>query len=195
MDLFFQIIQNFLSVYNIVIIVYILSSWLPGLRATPIMRVLAGLVEPYFALFRRLPFAQLGYVSLAPLYGLLFLNLLEVMILRMQQFGQVTVGFMLSFLVNGIWSVFSFVLGLFAILAGIRLFFGLILPRMSNMFTQVLDMLITMSVAMVAAIFSRNRVIDYRLALTLVVLLNTAILLVASPLVSILSGLLSNLPI
>lgn len=190
-----QIIQSFLSVYNVIILVYILSSWLPSLRASPVMRILAGLVEPYFSLFRAFPFAQLGFVSLAPLYGLLFLNLFQVMLQRMQQYGHVTVGFMLAFLVGSIWSIISWLLGFFAIIAGVRLIFALIAPRSAGMFTQILDMLLTMSVAFVAGIFSRNRIMDYRWALLLVVLLNVALMLMGGPVTVSLTGLLESLPV
>lgn len=195
MQLFLQILQSFLGVYNILILVYILSSWLQGLRATPIVRILANLVEPYFALFRNFPFAQLGFVSLAPLYGLLFLNVFQVMLARMQQYGHVTVGFMLAFLVGGIWSIISWVLGFFAIVAGIRLMLAAFFPRASGMFTQILDMLLTMSVTLVAAIFSRNRIMDYRWALTIILLLNIILILFGAPIVSMLMDVLESLPV
>lgn len=194
-QLILQIVQSFLGVYNIIILVYILSSWLPSLRVTPVMRILAGLVEPYFALFRSFPFAQLGFVSLAPLYGLLFLNLFQVMLLRMQQYGHVTIGFMLAFLVGGIWSIVSWLLGFFAIVAGIRLLVALFMPRAAGMFTQILDMLLTMSVAFVAGIFSRNRIMDYRWVLFLVVLLNVVLILIGTPVAVMLTGILESLPI
>lgn len=195
MQLFLQILESFLGVYNILILVYILSSWLPGLRATPIVRILANLVEPYFALFRNFPFAQLGFVSLAPLYGLLFLNLLQVMVERMKQYGHVSIGFMLSTLVGSIWSIISWILGFLAIVAGIRLLAAIFFPRAGGMFTQVLDMLLTMSVTLVASLFSRNRIMDYRWALTIVLLLNIVLILFGAPIVFMLIGILENLPV
>jgi YggT family protein len=62
--------------YNILIIIYILLSWVPQARETPIAHFLAWLVEPYLSIFRNLipPF---GMLDISPIVALIALHFME----------------------------------------------------------------------------------------------------------------------
>ena len=79
-----QFISVFVTVYTIVILVYILMSWVrlpysPWLNR--LQRFLYDVCEPYIRLFRRI-LPPLGPLDLSPMVALLVLWALEVVLIR-----------------------------------------------------------------------------------------------------------------
>jgi len=71
-----QIIAAIGRFYVILIVVYILMTWLPMRGIVyDIHRVLATIVEPYLAIFRRL-IPPLGMIDISPLIAVLVFNIL-----------------------------------------------------------------------------------------------------------------------
>jgi YggT family protein len=62
------------TVYQFMIIAYILMSWVPQMRETAIGQLLERLVEPYLAPFRRF-IPPLGFIDFSPIVALLALYL------------------------------------------------------------------------------------------------------------------------
>ncbi|MED1951571.1 YggT family protein [Brevibacillus centrosporus] len=61
------------TVYQYMIIAYILMSWVPQLRETGIGQLLERLVEPYLAPFRRF-IPSLGFIDISPIVALIALR-------------------------------------------------------------------------------------------------------------------------
>ena len=72
----------FFSVYQLVLLAYILTSWirLPVSMAR-LQRFLYDVCEPYLRLFRRV-LPSLGPLDLSPLVGLIALGLIEFVVLK-----------------------------------------------------------------------------------------------------------------
>lgn len=67
-------ILNFaFTVYQYMIIAYILMSWVPQMRGTSIGQLLERLVEPYLAPFRRF-IPPLGFIDISPIVALIALR-------------------------------------------------------------------------------------------------------------------------
>ncbi|MFC8686617.1 YggT family protein [Brevibacillus porteri] len=67
-------ILNFaFTVYQYMIIAYILMSWVPQMRGTGIGQLLERLVEPYLAPFRRF-IPPLGFIDISPIVALIALR-------------------------------------------------------------------------------------------------------------------------
>ncbi|WP_289141750.1 YggT family protein [uncultured Brevibacillus sp.] len=62
------------TVYQFMIIAYILMSWVPQMRSTGIGQLLERLVEPYLAPFRRF-IPTLGFIDISPIVALITLRL------------------------------------------------------------------------------------------------------------------------
>ncbi|KQL44144.1 YggT family protein [Brevibacillus choshinensis] len=62
------------TVYQYMIIAYILMSWVPQMRETGIGQLLERLVEPYLAPFRRF-IPTLGFIDISPIVALIVLRL------------------------------------------------------------------------------------------------------------------------
>jgi YggT family protein len=73
-NVLYQIVNGFISFYTLLILVYVLMSWIrPSGGLLEVYRVLGTLVEPYLGLFRRI-MPSTGMIDLSPLVGLLVLE-------------------------------------------------------------------------------------------------------------------------
>jgi uncharacterized protein YggT (Ycf19 family) len=77
-------VHVFVTVYTLVILAYILTSWLrlpysPWLNR--IQRFLYDVSEPYLRLFRRV-LPQMGPLDLSPMVGIIFLIILDQLVAR-----------------------------------------------------------------------------------------------------------------
>ncbi|MFB5266224.1 YggT family protein [Paenibacillus enshidis] len=62
-------------IYQYMIIVYVLLSWLPNARESFIGEMLGKLVEPYLAPFRRFIPPIFGMIDISPIVALIVLNM------------------------------------------------------------------------------------------------------------------------
>jgi YggT family protein len=65
------------QIYYILIIVYVLLSWVPNARSSPVGTLLEKLVEPYLSVFRRL-IPPLGMIDLSPVVALFALHFVKL---------------------------------------------------------------------------------------------------------------------
>jgi YggT family protein len=160
-----QSMANFMSIYNMLIIIYILSSWVPSLRYSRIMQMIGSIVEPYLSLFKSLPLAQAGMFMLYPIYGLVFLKLLQQMITTLLNGGNPAMHDVLNLLVGQIGGV---IVGLFHIMGWatiIRFVVAWVKPAANNLFLGVLDMIILPGSRFIGQTFFRGRIVSYRMLL------------------------------
>lgn len=68
-----KILDFAFTVYQYMIIGYILMSWVPQMRETSIGQLLERLVEPYLAPFRRF-IPPLGFIDISPIVALIALR-------------------------------------------------------------------------------------------------------------------------
>ncbi|CAJ1001994.1 MULTISPECIES: YggT family protein [Bacillales] len=69
----FTIVYYAFTIYQFMVIAYVLMSWVPQMRETPIGQLLERLVEPYLAPFRRF-IPPLGFIDISPIVALIALN-------------------------------------------------------------------------------------------------------------------------
>jgi len=74
MTYLFTVLNFAYTVYQFMIIAYILMSWVPQMRDTGIGQLLERLVEPYLAPFRRF-IPPLGFIDISPIVALIALRL------------------------------------------------------------------------------------------------------------------------
>ena len=72
-----RIIYSIVDVYSMVIVVYVLMSWLPTIRGVigDVYRVLGRICDPYLNLFRRFIPPIGGMVDVSPIVALFVLQL------------------------------------------------------------------------------------------------------------------------
>ncbi|WP_232698402.1 YggT family protein [Brevibacillus daliensis] len=72
MEIVVRLIEGAFNIYFYMVIAYVLMSWVPQMRETPIGSMLERLVEPYLSLFRKI-IPPLGFIDLSPMVAMLAL--------------------------------------------------------------------------------------------------------------------------
>ncbi|MGN9119787.1 YggT family protein [Turicibacter bilis] len=62
-----------LRIYEFLMIIYILMSWIPESRSTQLGRVIGGFVEPYLSIFRKI-IPPLGMIDFSPIIAFIVLD-------------------------------------------------------------------------------------------------------------------------
>ena len=62
-----------LRIYEFLMIIYILMSWIPESRSTQLGRVISGFVEPYLSIFRKI-IPPLGMIDFSPIIAFIVLD-------------------------------------------------------------------------------------------------------------------------
>lgn len=72
-------LNRLVGLYGLILILYILSSWLPQLRGSTVGQILAQLSEPYLRVFRGI-IPPLGGMDFSPILAFLVLRLIQVIL-------------------------------------------------------------------------------------------------------------------
>ena len=79
-NLIFEGVKWVFQIYTILLVIYILMSWVPSMRETKFGQFLAVIVEPYLGFFRKF-IPPLGMIDISPIVALFALNLIRTGIL------------------------------------------------------------------------------------------------------------------
>ena len=74
LDGLFYIVLAFLTLYQYILFIYILLTWLPAAHETIIFRFLKTMADPFFRVFKG--WLRFGYFDLTPIIGLILYGLL-----------------------------------------------------------------------------------------------------------------------
>ncbi|MEK5071212.1 YggT family protein [Sporosarcina sp. FSL K6-1508] len=70
-----QGIAGAIQIYSILLIIYILMSWVPASRETKFGKILEKIAEPYLGFFRKF-IPPLGMIDISPIVGIFALRLI-----------------------------------------------------------------------------------------------------------------------
>ncbi|MEV9640310.1 YggT family protein [Mammaliicoccus sciuri] len=71
----FSLISGALQIYSILLVIYILMSWVPSTRETKFGQILGRITEPYLGFFRRF-IPPLGMIDISPIAAIFALQLI-----------------------------------------------------------------------------------------------------------------------
>lgn len=69
-------IRNAIQIYSILLVIYILMSWVPSTRETKFGQFLAKITEPYLGFFRKF-IPPLGMIDISPIAAIFALQFIE----------------------------------------------------------------------------------------------------------------------
>ncbi len=72
----YELIARGIQIYQILLIIYILMSWVPSMRENAFGRFLGKIAEPYLSVFRRF-IPPLGMIDISPIVAIYALNLIN----------------------------------------------------------------------------------------------------------------------
>lgn len=67
-DTIMQVLSVILNIYMYLMVFYILSSWIPGLRENALGKFVGKLVQPYLGIFRFIP--PIGMIDISPIIAI-----------------------------------------------------------------------------------------------------------------------------
>ena len=76
LGLLYQGISGAISIYSILLIIYILMSWIPASRETKFGIMLGKITEPYLGFFRKF-IPPLGMIDISPIVGIFALRFIS----------------------------------------------------------------------------------------------------------------------
>lgn len=179
MQIFARTLSAVLSVYMILLMIRVMLTWFRASQNHQVFRYLAIITDPYINWFRRFSVLKFGMIDFSPIIAFVVLGFIINISNSIAAYGKITLGVILALLVNGIWSILSFILMLLIILTIIRLL-GATIAK-SGFIAQMssgIDSIIEPITSWVRRSIFKNRFTPYTtqlgIALALLILLNIA---------------------
>jgi len=114
------VVSALLQVYMLLLVIRIVLTWVSMDHGHPVLRVLHAVSDPYLNWFRRFRFLVLGNIDFSPLAALLVINFFASLARMIGMYGQISVGIVLTILVQLVWGAVSFFFLLLGVLAVVR---------------------------------------------------------------------------
>ncbi|HNP93243.1 MAG TPA: YggT family protein [Rectinema sp.] len=190
-----KIVSSLVSLYMILCIVRIFFSWIPSLTDTKWGRLIAGLTDPYLNLFRGFSLFRTPAIDFSPIVALAVLSVLNNLFMTLSYAVRITLGFILSLLLDAAWSAISFLLGFFLVISLIRIIGFLARIAVLHPLWQILDGIINPLLFRINRIIYRGRTVQYLQGLITGFIVVLVVRTLGGFLVRLLTSLLMSLPI
>lgn len=190
-----KIVSSLVSLYMILCIVRIFFSWIPSLTDTKWGRLIAGLTDPYLNLFRSFSLFRTPAIDFSPIVALAVLSVLNNLFMTLSYAVRITLGFILSLLLDAAWSAISFLLGFFLVISLIRIIGFLARIAVLHPLWQILDGIINPLLFRINRIIYRGRTVQYLQGLITGFIVVLVVRTLGGFLVRLLTSLLMSLPI
>lgn len=120
LSMLFRLLGTAVSVYMLLCVARIILTWFPMPQAGGANELIGKATEPYLAWWRRIPWLRAGGVDFSPIVALAVLSGVSRM-LTIASYGALTIGLVLSLVVEAVWAPISFLLGFFMVLVIARI--------------------------------------------------------------------------
>ncbi len=190
-----KIVSSLVSLYMVLCIIRIFFSWIPSLTDTKWGKLIARLTDPYLNLFRGFSLFRTTAVDFSPIVALAVLSVLNNLFMTLSYAVRITLGFILSLLLDAAWSAISFVLGFFLVISVIRIIGFLARIAVLHPLWQILDGIINPLLFRINKIIYRGRAVQYLQGLITGFVAVLVVRALGGFLVRLLTSLLMSLPI
>jgi YggT family protein len=184
-----------MGLYMLLIVIRVMISWFGGARLGRPAEILAQITDPYLDWWRRFPIFRTGVIDLSPVAAMAALSLAVTVCNTAARYGRLSLGILLSIVLQAVWAVVSFALGFFIIVLLLRLVAYLTNRNIYSSFWRIIDSIAQPVLYRITRIFFRHRLINYLAG----VLLSTGVLAVlyaaGAFLVHVLLGIFPRLPV
>ena len=190
-----KIVSSLVSLYMVLCIIRIFFSWIPSLTDTKWGKLIARLTDPYLNLFRGFSLFRATAVDFSPIVALAVLSVLNNLFMTLSYAVRITLGFILSLLLDAAWSAISFVLGFFLVISVVRIIGFLARIAVLHPLWQILDGIINPLLFRINKIIYRGRAVQYLQGLITGFVAVLVVRALGGLLVRLLTSLLMSLPI
>lgn len=192
-----QIISFILSIYSFLIVIRILFTWvsLGQDQFGGVYQTLCSLTDPVLNMFRNITWLRRGSIDFSPLAALVLIGILNSIFTTLARQGRITLGIILAIILQGIWSVVSFVLLVFIVLLVIRLIMDFSGSPSASQYRPLLDSFTRWPIDLAHSLFFSGKSISIRQGIYGGLLLTIGSRFIGGILFNWLIRLLTNLPI
>jgi YggT family protein len=156
-----NMIGSLAGIYMLLIFVRIMFSWFGGANLGRPAEILTQITDPYLNWWRRFPMLRTGFIDLSPIAAMAALSMVQSICGTIARYGRITVGILLTIVLQAVWSVLSFVIGFFIVVLLLRLFAYLTNRNIYSTFWRIIDSISQPVLYRITRIFFRRRLINY----------------------------------
>ena len=181
------------SFYTMLTVADIILKWLysgPKGRAT---MMIAKLTDPYINFFRRFRISRIGYIDISPLLAVLVLSIVNQILGRIRELGNITLWAVVAIIISSIWNVIMTLLLAVLVVAVVRYLLLMFTTNKMNSFVNSCDAFFIPLSSRIASVFVRNSASSYQLNLIISIIVVAVILTVGSFGINTLTNLLLGL--
>ena len=191
-------IMSFLStlvtIFTFMVFFRIILTWFSWMRGSRLQEILARFTDPYLNWFRRFPL-RAGFLDLSPIIALAFLSLVNRLLITLAHHGTISLGIILSMLLQMVWTIISFLLVLLIIIFVLRFIAYLARFNIYSPFWRIVDAIYHPVSYKINHLIFRNRFMPFVNSCILSILIMALVFLTLRFAVFIASAALANLPI
>jgi len=182
------------SVYSLLCAIRVFMTWMPQWGRSQGSRWLARITDPYLGLFSRISVFRTERFDFSPIAALAVLSVASSTFATLANTGYITVGFILSLLLQAVWSAVGFMLLFYAVCAIVRLIGYTAHLSNLNPLWDILDAILNPILYRINRSIYRHRAINYMQGLITGVIVLVLLRVAGGALVKLLSSLLVSLP-
>jgi len=189
-----KVLSAIVSIYMVLCIIRIFFSWVPSLIKTRWGAPIARMTDPYLNFFKAMPLFRTATVDFSPIVALAVLSVLNNLLMSLSYALRITLGFILSLLLDAGWSAISFLLGFFLVIALIRIVGVIARIATLHPLWQILDSLINPLLFRINKLIYRGRSVEYLQGLITGFVIILVVRALGGVVVRLLTSLLMSLP-
>ena len=188
-----EFIAFIFSLYTMLIVVDIILKWIytgPKGRGT---RMISQLTDPFLNFFRRFRISRIGYIDISPLLAVLTLSIINQILGRIREMGNITFWAVIAIIISSVWNVIMTLLLAVLVVAVVRYLFLMFTTNKMNSFVNACDPFFIPLSSRVASVFIKNASSSYQLNLIISIIVLAVFLTVGSFGITWLTNLLLGL--
>jgi len=192
---FMGFLSSIVSIYMMILFFRIILTWFGWIGRGSFLNILARITDPYLNWFRRFPIFRVGFMDLSPVAALAVLSLANRIFSTLAVHGTITVGIVLSLILQMLWSVTSFLLGFLIIVCILRLIAHLGRFNTYNQFWRIVDTIFRPVSYRINRVLFKDRIVNITSSCLVAVACLGISYIVLRVLVGFAFGVLARLPI
>ena len=195
MSQIFRFLSFLLNIYMLIVFARIILTWFSGFGTGRLQETLAVITDPYLNWFRRFEALRLANLDLSPIVALGVLSIANTIVRSLAIGGTISIGFLLSLILQTVWGAVSFFLGFLIIVVILRFIAHLANLSSTGRFWHIVDAISQPVIFRINRFVFKNRIMTYGTAILLSIAVLIGCSVVLNILVSIAARILARSPI
>lgn len=158
-------------IYNLLCIIRVALTWIPGLSYSPFVRFLSAICDPFLNLFSRIRWLRFGAIDFSPLLAIAVLSMIASFCGTLAVGLPFSLATILAQIIRSMWTIISDIILFFMIIVAARLIVALVGGDKNSSLWNQIDSSLSPLVYTITKPFSGGRPVAYRNALVFVLVL------------------------